>query len=45
MKGKNSVIKNKLWLRKYWFSKSSRMKYEYRYKCHDGIFGNPLTEK
>lgn len=44
MKCRNSIIKNPLWFRKYWFTKRSRMKYEHRYKYHDcGPYGNPLN--
>lgn len=37
MDRKSAITKNQLWLRKYWYTKYSRMKYRHRYSFHRGL--------
>lgn len=37
MDRKTAITKNRLWLRRYWFTKYSRMKYRWRYIDHKGF--------
>jgi len=40
--GRSAVIRNQLWLRKYYFTKQSRMRYRSRYHSHG--FWHPFSD-